>query len=321
MLNYIRIRIKLLTSLITDPILACLTALSLRGIEYLEEDIKKTLIFEAEMYEKWSTHRLMPYEKYPILAPSQWPILIGFALLVTAIGAVGYLHCYILGKLTLVLGLLQLIMYTSMWWLLLASEAPFLHTAEVRQNLRTGMLLFIVSEIAFFFSFFWAFFHSSLIPAIEIGGIWPPVGLRNLVIQPLDIPLLNTLILLLSGVTVTWAHHAIRYRFYTEAFNGLVLTIVLAFFFTSLQLYEYIEAEFTISDGIYGSVFYILTGFHGFHVIIGTIFLIVCTIRLWSFHFHDNQYVGLDCAIWYWHFVDVVWLFLFIFVYIWGNGL
>jgi cytochrome c oxidase subunit 3 len=169
----------------------------------------------------------------------------------------------------------------------------------------------------FFFSFFWAFFHSSLSPVFSIGGVWPPVGIEP--INPWGVPFLNTLILLCSGFTLTWAHHALFAGGKKQALTALAYTLILAVIFTSLQVFEYQTAPFSISDGIYGSVFYITTGFHGFHVFIGTVFLVVCGLRLLKNHFSRTHHIGFDAAVWYWHFVDVVWLFLFVCVYWWGS--
>ena len=180
------------------------------------------------------------------------------------------------------------------------------------------MLLFLLSEVMFFLAFFWAFCHSSLAPTIEIGAVWPPKGIEAL--SPWEIPFLNTLILLSSGAAVTWAHHAILAGSREQALYGLLATIILAVVFTGFQAMEYIEAPFTISDGIYGSTFYLATGFHGLHVIIGTIFLIICCIREYLGHFTAKHHFGFEAAAWYWHFVDVVWLFLFVSIYWWGGN-
>ena len=181
-----------------------------------------------------------------------------------------------------------------------------------------GMLLFIVSEVMFFFAFFWAFFHSSLAPVAEIGGVWPPKAIE--VMSPWGIPLLNTIILLTSGATVTWAHEAIIYNRREDALSSLIYTVLYAIYFTAFQVFEYFHAGFTMSDGIYGSVFYMATGFHGFHVFVGTCFLAVCAIRLHNHHFTQNHHFGFEAAAWYWHFVDVVWLFLFVTIYWWGGA-
>jgi len=232
------------------------------------------------------------------------------------------------------------------WFYDIVVEATFLgyHTRRVLNGLRFGMVLFIVSEIMFFFSFFWAFFHSSVSPSIWIGCIWPPLGIQ--VINPWGLPLLNTVILLSSGVTVTWAHRSIvegddddeeinssvvvdsstgeKKVLLTQRESSLIalaITIFYGILFTILQMYEYMTSKFTIADGIYGSTFFVTTGFHGLHVIIGTIFLIVCLIRHFFYHFTVEYHFGLEACIWYWHFVDVVWLFLFSFIYWWGSNI
>jgi len=181
------------------------------------------------------------------------------------------------------------------------------------------MVLFIVSEIFFFLSFFWAFFHSSLAPAIQIGSLWPPMGIKSIVFNAFDVPFLNTAILLTSGASITWAHYAIAAKERESSIHGFLATIILAIIFTILQLREYSEAQFSFGDGIYGSVFFIATGFHGIHVLIGTIFIIICFFRFLLNHFTKKHHDGFVFASWYWHFVDVVWLFLFFVIYLWGN--
>jgi cytochrome c oxidase subunit 3 len=169
----------------------------------------------------------------------------------------------------------------------------------------------------FFFAFFWAFFHSSLAPVPELGSIYPPKGID--VLSAWEVPFLNTLILLTSGAAVTWSHHAILWGHREHAILSLVITILLAIVFTGLQVFEYCNSNFTISDSIYGSTFYMATGFHGFHVFIGTCFLSICLIRLIQHHFTRQHHFGFEAAAWYWHFVDVVWIFLFITIYYWGG--
>ena len=222
---------------------------------------------------------------YHIVDPSPWPLVTSISALVTVVGAAMYMHSYQNGNFILLLGLIMLIASMSVWWRDVIREATYngYHTKAVQIGLRYGMILFITTEIMFFAAFFWAFFHSSLSPSIEIGAIWPPLSINPF--NPWEIPLLNTLILLLSGATVTWAHHEIIVGRKEPAKLALFFTILLAITFTGFQAYEYIEASFNISDGIYGSTFYMATGFHGFHVIIGTIFLIVCFFRLLKNHF------------------------------------
>lgn len=180
-----------------------------------------------------------------------------------------------------------------------------------------GVALFIVSEILFFLAIFWAFFHSALSPTVELGAQWPPMGIEA--INPFELPLLNTVILLSSGVTVTYAHHSLIQGNRSGALYGLVATVILAIVFTLLQGIEYTVSSFTISDGAFGSCFYFGTGFHGLHVMIGTAFIAVGLWRVLAYHSTDNHHLGLESSILYWHFVDVVWLFLFISIYYWGS--
>jgi cytochrome c oxidase subunit 3 len=262
------------------------------------------------------------FQKTPfhLLEPSPWPFFISLSLLCVTIGSVGFFHSIIFYKPLLFTGFIGLFMILFFWFRDIIREASFkkFHTKQVQLGLRMGMALFIVSEIMFFFGFFWAFFHASLSPAIEIGAIWPPKYITP--IQPWGIPFLNTIILLSSGIAVTWAHHGIIEEKKTETLNALYITYFLAIFFTLLQVYEYIESDFSISDSVYGSTFYMATGFHGFHVLIGTLFLYVGTIRLAFNQFTSKSHFGFEAAAWYWHFVDVVWLFLFITIYWWGGN-
>jgi len=256
---------------------------------------------------------------YHLVDPSPWPIFASLAALASTLGGVMYMHSFIGGGSLLLLGITMLLYTMFVWWRDVVRESTYEghHTSVVQLGLRYGMILFIISEIMFFVAFFWAFFHSSLSPTVDIGAIWPPKGIE--VLNPWGIPFLNTLILLSSGAAVTWAHHAILAGLKQQAIYGLVATILLAVVFTSFQALEYIEAPFTISDGIYGSTFFLATGFHGFHVIIGTIFIIICSIRQFMGHFTPKHHFGFEAAAWYWHFVDVVWLFLFVSIYWWGS--
>jgi heme/copper-type cytochrome/quinol oxidase subunit 3 len=262
------------------------------------------------------------YQKHPfhIVDPSPWPFFTSMSALYMVLGLVMYLHFYEKGFTLLFTGLILLLLCMGFWWRDVVREATFegQHTSYVRKGLKLGMLLFIVSEAMVFFSFFWAFFHSSLNPVPEIGSVWPPKGIDP--IDPWKIPFLNTVVLLTSGATVTWAHYSILYGLRKNSIQSLICTLGLAIFFTGLQFYEYVNAPFNFSDGVYGSVFYMITGWHGFHVIIGTLFLLVCLLRLVKHHFTKNCHVGLECAIWYWHFVDIVWIFVYFFVYWWGFG-
>lgn len=260
-------------------------------------------------------------QKHPfhLVDLSPWPLFSSLSALACTTGGVMFFHGYTGGGELLSLGLVSLIYGMSVWWRDVIREGSYQghHTDAVQHGLRFGMLLFIVSEVMFFMAFFWAFFHSALSPTVEIGCMWPPLGIT--VINPWEVPLLNTCLLLSSGAAVTWAHHALLGNDSKNVQYGLIVTIILAMVFTGFQAMEYIEAPFTISDGIYGSTFFLATGFHGFHVFVGTLFLIVCLVRSYWNEFTPTHHVGFEAAAWYWHFVDVVWLFLFITIYYWGG--
>ena len=226
--------------------------------------------------------------------------------------------------LVLILGLLMVVGVMFMWWraVLQESRTPGMHSAIVRLGMRYGMTLFIASEVMFFVGFFWAFFNFALFPENVSGAakaVWPPEGIHTF--DPFRLPFLNTMILLLSGTTVTWAHHSLIERDRKGLIVGLAVTVLLGASFTCFQAMEYSHAPFAFNGGgVYPSVFFLATGFHGFHVIVGTIFLLVCLFRARAGQFTPQQHFGFEAAAWYWHFVDVVWLFLFVCVYWWGQG-
>lgn len=261
------------------------------------------------------------YQRHPfhLVNPSPWPLVGSISAFTLTTGSVMYFHGYQFGDMIASLGMVSVLYTMFVWWRDVVRESTFEghHTLQVQNGLRYGVILFITSEVAFFAAFFWGYFTASLSPNIEVGGIWPPVGIE--VFNPWEVPLVNTLVLLLSGVTITWAHHAILAGFRGQAILGLLLTVLLGGFFTVLQGVEYVEATFSIADGIYGSSFFMATGFHGAHVLIGTTFLLVCLIRLIRNHFTTAHHFGFEAAAWYWHFVDVVWLFLFVSIYWWGG--
>nr|AYW52316.1 cytochrome c oxidase subunit 3 [Anthribidae sp. 9 ACP-2013] len=248
---------------------------------------------------------------------SPWPILASFNALTLMIGLIKWFHQF--NNNLFLISLFSMILIMYQWWRDIVRESTFQghHTLKVTMGMRWGMILFITSEVFFFISFFWSFFHSSLSPNVELGMMWPPKGI--LTFNPLEIPLLNTLILLTSGFSVTWTHHSLMENNYPQTWQSLLITVILGIYFTILQGYEYIEAPFNISDSIYGSSFFMATGFHGIHVIIGTIFLLISWLRLLNFHFSKIHHFGFEAAAWYWHFVDVVWLFLYISIYWWGS--
>jgi cytochrome c oxidase subunit 3 len=257
---------------------------------------------------------------YHLVEPSPWPILVSFSLLNFTLGAVMYMQGFTYGGHLLSLGFTLTVFGMILWFRDIITEGTYLghHTIQVQKGLTIGVVLFIISEVFAFLSVFWAFFHSSLSPTIEIGGVWPPQGITPL--DPFAIPLLNTILLLSSGAFVTYGHHALIQGDRRGAILGTLLTIIFAIIFTALQYYEYSESSFTMSDSVYGTVFYASTGLHGLHVIIGTLFILVGFIRIINYHLTDTHHQGHEAAILYWHFVDVVWLFLFIAVYYWGGN-
>jgi cytochrome c oxidase subunit 3 len=266
---------------------------------------------------------------YHLVDPSPWPIVGSVAAFMCAVGAIAYFQTLkgapaLFGVFSgpwLLLGGAALLIYTFVaWWRDVINESVVRgdHTPVVKLGLRYGMILFIASEVMFFVAWFWAYFNAALFPADINLSTWPPENIATF--DPWDIPLLNTLVLLTSGTTVTWAHHAIQTGNQRAAVTGLGLTILLGILFTSLQAYEYSHAAFTLWGNIYGSTFFMATGFHGFQVIVGTLFLIVCFFRARAGHFTPERHFGFEAAAWYWHFVDVVWLFLFASIYVWGEG-
>lgn len=245
-----------------------------------------------------------------------WPLTGALGTIILVSGVIKWFHLF--NSYLFLLGVLITIITIYQWWRDITREGTFQgkHSLSVSVGLRWGIILFITSEIFFFISFFWAFFHRRLAPSIEIGLIWPPKGIQPF--NPFQIPLLNTIILISSGITVTWAHHALLNNNSTKTSQGLVLTVILGLYFTSLQALEYWEAPFSIADAVYGSSFFIATGFHGIHVIIGSSFLLIILIRHLNNHFSISHHFGFEAAAWYWHFVDVVWLFLYVSIYWWG---
>jgi cytochrome c oxidase subunit 3 len=248
---------------------------------------------------------------------SPWPLLNSFAVLCLPAGLVSFIRS---GEYFLLTGgLIAVSLISFLWWRDVVRESTFQghHSSFVVSGLKAGFVLFIISEVCFFFSFFWAYFHRRLAPTPEIGSVWPPVGIITL--SPFSVPFLNTSVLLLSGVRVTWTHHSLEAGNKTRALQGLFITLALGFYFLWLQYGEYIETSFSIADSCYGSTFFIATGFHGIHVIVGASFLTVCFLRILTYHFDRGHHLGFLAAAWYWHFVDVVWLFLFVRIYWWGS--
>ena len=293
----------------------------------------------------------VPHHDYHLVNPSPWPLVSAIATVILMVGAVvwmkglasadsGPIAAALLAKgdkAMFFAGLAGVLVSMVGWWADVIKESKAGdHTPVVSIGLRYGMILFITSEIMFFAAFFWIFFEMAVfnearahIP--EIAGwadtaaawsTWPPKGVELL--DAWQLPLLNTVILLLSGTTVTWAHHALQVGDRKATKIGLAITIALGVLFTAVQVYEYQHIlhenlffnEAALNSGLYGSIFFMATGFHGFHVLIGTIFLIVCLLRLLAGQMSPQKHFGFEAAAWYWHFVDVVWLFLFAFVYV-----
>ncbi len=255
-------------------------------------------------------------KKHPfqIIDPSPWPLVISMGALLLTLGAVLAMHNK--DFITLFIGALMVLGGCGGWWrdMIIESKDTSIYTKEVKNGLKIGMLIFIGTEIMFFVSFFWVYFNASLFPPEVIGSVWPPKGLKT--IDPFDLPYLNTLLLLLSGTTVTWAHHSIIEGNKKDFTLALGLTILLGLSFTCFQAFEYYHAPFLFKGGIYPSTFYMATGFHGAHVFLGTIFLIVCYFRSKTQgHYTQESHTSFELAAWYWHFVDAVWLFLFISIY------
>lgn len=279
---------------------------------------------------------------FHILPPSPWPLAASVSALIAAIGLVFWLHGSV-NPLFFLFGLVALIGVSAAWWADVIDEAEHQghHKPIVVSHHKIGVGLFIASEVMFFVAWFWAFFDASLFPgevaavaadglakanlgavkqivrAEATGAVWPPKDVH--VFDAMRLPLLNTLILLLSGCTLTYGHHALIHNDRKGLTQGLGATVILGIVFTFLQGFEYMHAPFPFKEGIYGAVFFMATGFHGAHVIIGTLFLAVCYFRAVKGHFKPDHHFGLEAAAWYWHFVDVVWLFLFVSIYIWGN--
>jgi heme/copper-type cytochrome/quinol oxidase subunit 3 len=256
---------------------------------------------------------------YHLVNVSILPFSTSLSALVFVLGLSFVVHRIESGYTFFFFGFFLLLLCAYLWFQEVVIEASYKgnHTLVVKHGLKVGFYLFIASEIMLFFGFFWAFFHSALSPSILLGQEWPPLGI--VIIKSWAYPLLNTVILVVSGLSVTWAHRAFAIGSFLEAIDSLLVTIFLGLFFLNLQLFEYYEATFNLSDGIYSCTFFLLTGLHGFHVIVGILFLFVCLIRLLLNHFLSTHYIGFVFSIWYWHFVDIVWIFLFFTVYCWGG--
>jgi cytochrome c oxidase subunit III len=259
---------------------------------------------------------------YHLVNPSIWPLLTAFSICAFVVGGAFALHKDPIGLPLVFAAAMAIIACCFFWWRDVIREGIVdkAHTEKVQLGLRLGMVLFICSEVMFFVAFFWAYFGAAFFPKLPLEdvwaiapGVWPPANI--ITFDPFDLPLMNTLILLLSGTTVTWAHHALVTGNQRDVIRGLTWTVVLGVLFSLLQAYEYSHAAFGLKDGKYAATFYLATGFHGVHVMIGTAFLAVCLVRAHRGTLTQRGHLGFEFAAWYWHFVDVVWLFLFVGIY------
>ncbi|MGH1456135.1 MAG: cytochrome c oxidase subunit 3 [Alphaproteobacteria bacterium] len=283
----------------------------------------------AENIEYTTTGKPHPYH---LVNPSIWPLIAAFAGGLLAVGGIMFMHDVHLfadkangvegipvGLNGVYAGVAAILFVMFAWWrdIIRESVVEKAHTPIAITGMRYGMSLFIASEVMFFVAFFWAYFAAAFYPNAGIGFVWPPASIHT--IDPFDLPLMMTMILLLSGCTVTWAHHAIVEGKSADFVKALGLTVALGTVFLGFQVYEYVNAHFGFTDTVYASAFYMATGFHGFHVFVGTVFLLVCWIRAKKGHFTPKGHFGFEAAAWYWHFVDVVWLFLYLAIYWWGT--
>nr|AIZ58129.1 cytochrome c oxidase subunit III [Didemnum vexillum] len=253
---------------------------------------------------------------FHLVDQSPWPFLMGVGAFFT-FSSFFFFFLYI--KSYSMIFVIFVIMILFNWWRDVVRESTYMgfHTPMVKKNIYYGMILFIVSELFFFLGFFWTFMHSSLTLSVELNGVWPPVGINTF--NPMGVPFLNTIVLLSSGFTITWSHYSFLKNMYNFGLIGIFYTVILGMLFTFLQGMEYMDCSYCMNDSVFGSIFFLGTGFHGLHVIIGTIFLIISMIRMYLGHFSVESHVGLECSIWYWHFVDVIWIFLYIMFYWWGG--
>nr|YP_009866790.1 cytochrome oxidase subunit 3 [Hygrobates longiporus]BCG28122.1 cytochrome oxidase subunit 3 [Hygrobates longiporus] len=260
---------------------------------------------------------MMKKHPFHLVTPSPWPLASSMVAMCLTFSTIIFSHSKMYEPLLISFFLCLMVAFS--WWSDVFKESSFegAHPNKTLKGLKTGMVFFIVSEVMLFFSFFWAFFHSSLAPVIDIGMEWPPKGLNPF--DPKNIPLMNTTILLTSGLTITWSHHSLMKKELWQATDSLIMTILLGGYFTYLQGVEYWSSQFSLWDSIYSSSFFLATGLHGAHVIIGSIFLATTLKQMAFLSSTFSHMVSFECAAWYWHFVDVVWLFLYVSIYIWGS--
>lgn len=256
---------------------------------------------------------------YHLVDPSPWPVVSTIATYGWFINIALLTNGYINNPSVLLINSLVLAISILIWTKDIVQESTYQgkHTSLVKNGLLLGFILFIISEAMFFVGIFWAYGHSALNPVIELGSQWPPVGIQT--IGPFDLPLFNTIVLLASGATITYCHHALIANDYYNSLYSLIATVLLAILFTACQYIEYTNCLFTISDSVFGSTFFLGTGFHAYHILTGTVFISVCIIRLYKLQFNPQRHINLLVTIWLWHFLDIVWLFLFVIFYYWGS--
>nr|AZL93430.1 cytochrome c oxidase subunit 3 [Platygaster sp. ZJUH_2016029] len=255
------------------------------------------------------------FHPFHLVTWSPWPFLISISLMNIMMSMILKMNFNL--SIYMWMSMTTLLLCSYQWWRDVIRESTFqgFHNKYITLHLNKGMLMFIISEILFFFSFFWSFFHMMLSPSINIGSNWPPKSIN--IFNPFNIPLLNTIILLSSGMFITWSHYSIMNNNFNKSLLSIKSTILLGLIFTFFQYTEYKNSMYSINDSSFGTTFFITTGFHGIHVIIGTFFIIISFKRLKSTHFSFNHHFGFEASAWYWHFVDVIWLFLFTFMYWW----
>nr|DBA43837.1 TPA_asm: COX3 [Bombus trifasciatus] len=249
---------------------------------------------------------------------SPWPIIVSLNIMNLMLSII--LWIYLNNLLWMIINFMNIMMSTSMWFRDIIRESTFqgMHSFYIMSMLKFSMIMFIISELFFFISFFWAFFHNSISPSIEINIMWPPKMIKFF--NPFEIPMLNSITLIFSGLTVTLSHYNMLNNDFKSSISDLSFTIFLGFYFNYMQIFEYQNSYFCINDSIFGSIFFISTGFHGIHVLIGTLMLFSSLMRMKFFHFSQIHHFNFEFAIWYWHFVDVIWLFIFMFYYILMNN-
>nr|AXS65082.1 cytochrome c oxidase subunit 3 [Elateroidea sp. 2 KM-2017] len=254
---------------------------------------------------------------FHLVTPSPWPLISSLSAFSLTLGIINMINNS--NMMLLILSMVMLMLISLLWWRDIIRESTFqgFHSLKTAMNMRMGMILFIISEIFLFFSIFWSFFHNSLSPNIELGLNWPPKQIISF--NTLQVPLLNTMILLTSSITVSWSHYSLINNNSIQSLKSLMITIIMGMYFTILQGFEYYTAKFSMADSIYGSTFFLTTGFHGMHVIIGNSFLMICLMRMKKNHFSSIHNIGFESAIWYWHFVDAIWLFVYLSIYWWSK--